>query len=149
MKDLLGNTLIKGNNYIFYSEDKIDGCTIINYGTYTSDIASNLVAIDIYKTIKESISGELIELVSTTSTTVKPSKLIPVSQESTLKDALVANLMHNSQIVDEPYIAQNGGRTYTRRELCEEIKNNTDMGIKTMISILSFSIEMLNKQRKR
>lgn len=63
-----------------------------------------------------------------------------------LKNAIIKSLTHNEQIADKPYLAQNGGKAYTRRELAQEIENNTDFGISTLKTLVLGTVSILNEQ---
>lgn len=58
-----------------------------------------------------------------------------------LKNQLIENLTkrHNA---DEPYL-YTGGKSWTRREIAEEIKNETEFGINQMTSLLMLSLDLL------
>lgn len=59
-----------------------------------------------------------------------------------LKNSLVKSLIRNEQNVDEPYLYSNG-KHWTRREISEEIKNETEFGISQMTNIMVLSLDII------
>jgi len=68
-----------------------------------------------------------------------------------LKEAILRHLMNDSTKLDEPYllIAVIGGEknSWTRRELAEEIKGDTDMGAEIMLTLINFTASQLLREK--
>jgi len=57
-----------------------------------------------------------------------------------LKNQLVENLTKKHD-ADEPYLYTQG-RQWTRREIAEEVKNETEFGVNQMTSLLMLSLDL-------
>lgn len=71
-----------------------------------------------------------------------------------LKNKLVETLVKNPQNVDEPYIVvhfvENGeifSKKLTRRQLSEEIKNETELGVEQMTKLIMLSLDLLAREK--
>lgn len=62
-----------------------------------------------------------------------------------LKNQLVDNLI-NKHDADEPYMYTQG-RKWTRREIAEEVKNETEFGVNQMTSLLMLSLDLLARNK--
>ena len=65
-----------------------------------------------------------------------------------LKNQLVETLIRNEQNVDTPYLYTEG-RYWTRREISEEIKNETEFGVNQMTSLLVLSLDIIARNNVR
>lgn len=61
-----------------------------------------------------------------------------------LKESLIDNLTKNEQLLDKPYLIKNG-KYWTRKEISEEIKNETEFGIKLMSDMIILAIDITNR----
>lgn len=59
-----------------------------------------------------------------------------------VKDALIKDLLQNEQNINLPYLHY-GRDVYTRKELAEEIKKETNFGISLLIDILRLSLDLI------
>jgi len=62
-----------------------------------------------------------------------------------VKESLVKTLMEHKDI-DEKYLII-GNEFYSRREIAEEIKNETEFGIKMLEKILLLSLDLLSRDK--
>ena len=65
-----------------------------------------------------------------------------------LKNQLVETLIRNEQNADEPYLYTQG-RSWTRREISEEVKNETEFGVNQMTSLLVLSLDLIARNKVR
>lgn len=65
-----------------------------------------------------------------------------------LKNQLVETLIRNEQNADTPYLYTEG-RYWTRREISEEIKNETEFGVNQMASLLVLSLDLIARNSVR
>lgn len=63
-----------------------------------------------------------------------------------LKESLVNHLM-DCQDLDEPYLYSNN-KKWTKREIAEEIKNETEFGIKNIRNIMILSLDLMSRKKK-
>ncbi len=75
--------------------------------------------------------------------------LVPVKK---LKEAMLRDLSKNPENMDEPYLSialyttdPAEKTSWTRRELAEEIKNNTDFAAKMMVTLINLTASMLQR----
>lgn len=61
-----------------------------------------------------------------------------------LKESLIDSLTRNQQNLNEPYLNKHG-KLWTRKELSEEIRNETDFGIELMSNMLMLSIDIISR----
>lgn len=64
-----------------------------------------------------------------------------------LKNSLIESLIRNEQNVNEPYLYCNG-KHWTRREISEEIKNETEFGVSQMTNIMLTSLDFITRNSK-
>lgn len=63
-----------------------------------------------------------------------------------LKQAMLRDLLKNKQNVDEPYMLVKAGtdtRHYSRQQLADEIKTDTDEGIKMIQMMMNLAADLL------
>jgi hypothetical protein len=63
-----------------------------------------------------------------------------------LKVSLVNKLLSNEQLINEPYLSV-GNKKWTRKEIAEEIGNETVFGIKQMSILLMLSLDLLAREK--
>lgn len=63
-----------------------------------------------------------------------------------LKKATIDRLLRNQQIVNEPFLV-NSGKSYSRRELADEIENETNFGISTLANLIILAADILNREK--
>ena len=71
-----------------------------------------------------------------------------------LKEAMLRDLLRDKDKLDEPYVSialltgGSGQKTsWTRRELAEEIKNDTDMAADMMIQLIKLTTDLLQRNK--
>ncbi len=65
-----------------------------------------------------------------------------------LKNKLVAELLHNDQNSDQPYLHV-GQTTYTRRQIADEIERETEFGINQMTNMLLLSLDLIARKKEK
>lgn len=63
-----------------------------------------------------------------------------------LKEELIDNLTSSDILADEDYLIA-GNKKYTRREIANEIENETEFGIKFMTNMLSLTIDLVARDK--
>lgn len=65
-----------------------------------------------------------------------------------LKNAIVSDILNKKQnLLDEHYVTSSQG-SFTRRELAEEIKNETEVGMQVVEDILKLTLDLLHRQKE-
>lgn len=67
--------------------------------------------------------------------------------EGQLRAALVSSLLSDPGNIDEVYLIA-GQKSYTRKELAEELVKETEFGVELMVGILKLAIKIINKENK-
>ena len=63
-----------------------------------------------------------------------------------LKTEVVKQLIKNEQNMDVDYLV-GGRKTYTRRELADEIEKETEFGMETLANMVLLAIDLTARQR--
>lgn len=61
-----------------------------------------------------------------------------------LKTQLIKNYMANPNL-DAPYLTMRSGKTYTARQMADEVRNETEFGKKRYASMIKLTVNMLAK----
>lgn len=64
-----------------------------------------------------------------------------------LKENMISQLTSNVQNMNDPYIVV-GNKSYTRLELSEELKNETDFGIKLMSDMVLLALDLTSRKKE-
>jgi hypothetical protein len=63
-----------------------------------------------------------------------------------LKIDLIKKLTHNEQIADDKYLVV-GNKSYSRRDIANEIKNETEFGIEFLNNMILLAIDLTARQK--
>lgn len=75
-------------------------------------------------------------------------KSSPCELSKNLKTELIKTLLNNEQIVDDKYFTS-GDKVYTRRELAQEIEDETAIGVKIMTNMVVLAIDFTTRHTEK
>ncbi|HLO91543.1 MAG TPA: hypothetical protein VK172_10305 [Lentimicrobium sp.] len=63
-----------------------------------------------------------------------------------LKNSVIEFLTKNKENLDQPYLTR-GDKQYTKRQLADEIQNETEFGVKLLADMLILAIDLTARQK--
>jgi len=64
-----------------------------------------------------------------------------------LKSEVIKRLGSNEQVLDEPYMVA-GEKSYTRRDILNEVENETDFGVQILTNMIMLAIDLTARGKR-